>query len=197
MFSMQHTVNIPPFTPPELEANPVFNVVIAYEDLESGKQAMQTYDFLAQKVGRDCHFTNQMWKFDVFGIPSLRDIAVKDAAMADIIIISSQGDKLPVQVKTWIESWLTLSGKAMALIALLRPAQQRTTRSAATQTYLAEVAKRAHMEFFAQTQQSAIQSWTGDALQFDRSASLSASIFPPFTARSQPDASMPRWGINE
>ena len=65
---MRHTLTIPPLGSAERDSSPVFNVVIAYEDFETGKQAKKTYDFLAQNLGSDCHFTNQMWKFDVLGI---------------------------------------------------------------------------------------------------------------------------------
>ena len=34
-----------------------------------------------------------MWKFEVLSIPELREIAAKDAAMANLIIVSSRGDE--------------------------------------------------------------------------------------------------------
>ena len=40
------------------------NVVIAYEDLETGKRAMKTYDYMVGQLGEQCLFANQMWKFD-------------------------------------------------------------------------------------------------------------------------------------
>src|SRR5690348_11522751 len=103
---MQHTLSFSPVAASGLEAGPAFNVVIAYEDFETGTHAKKTYDFLADTLGQDCHFTNQMWKFDVLSLPKLREIAVKDAVHADIIIISSHGDELPAHVQAWIESWL-------------------------------------------------------------------------------------------
>jgi hypothetical protein len=191
---MQHTVKIPPPSAFEPGANPVFSVVIAYEDLESGKQAKHAYDFLAEKIGSECHFTNQMWKFDVLGIPNLRDIAVKDAAMADIIIIACQSDDLPVQAKNWMESWLALPSNAMALIALLRDSQ--TTQSAATRVYLAEAAKRAKMEFFTQPQKPTSRNLTEDLPYFQRSA-LREIAPKPFTIALPRGTSGSRWGINE
>jgi len=196
---MQHTVTIPPLSSFDPDVNPVFSVVIAYEDLESGKQAKQTYDFLAEKVGPDCRFTNQMWKFDVLGIPNLRDIAVKDAAMADIIIVSCQGDALPIPAKSWIESWASLPVNAMALIALLGGAQTAPSQSAGTRAYLAGVAKRARMEFFAQPQRPSARN--EDPFHFNRSVSLSGTfsetMLPPFFTGLKRDTSVSRWGINE
>ncbi|MGH7971380.1 MAG: hypothetical protein ACREIC_21895, partial [Limisphaerales bacterium] len=96
----------PPLNAVEIEGSPAFTVLIAYEDFDTGKLAKRTYDFLVENLGRDCSFVNQMWKFDVLGIPNLREIAVEDAARADIIIISSRGDELPEHIKLWVEAWL-------------------------------------------------------------------------------------------
>jgi hypothetical protein len=183
LLEMQHTANVPPVSASEPDINPVFSVLIAYEDLESGKQAKKTYDFLAEKIGRDCQFTNQMWNFDVLGIPKLREIAVKDAAMADIIILSCRGE-LPSQVKSWIEAGLASPGNAMALIALLGRAQASSAPSAIARAYLEQVAKRANLAFFAQPQESA------GPFHFQRDASFEGSLL-------QRDTSGPRWGINE
>jgi len=195
---MQHTV-IPSLSAFEPDANPLFSVVIAYEYLESGKQAKQTYDFLAEKVGSDCRFTNQMWKFDVLGIPNLRDIAVKDAAMADIIIISCQGGDLPAQAIGWVESWVALPGNAMALIALLGGSQTASSQSDRTRAYLAGVAKRANMEFFAEPQKSSTRNQ--QLFDFHGRASLggmfSETMLPPVRAGGRRDTDGSRWGINE
>jgi hypothetical protein len=112
---MQHTLNCPPLASTGLEANPAFDVVIAYEDFETGKHAKKTYDFLVEHLGRDCRFTNQMWKFDVLSIPKLREIAVNDAANADIIIVSSHGQELPSHIKEWVEAWLAEPLRYLAL----------------------------------------------------------------------------------
>ena len=51
-----------------MEINPTFNVVMAYEDFDTGKRAMRTYDYLVQHLGDECLFKNQMWKFDVLAV---------------------------------------------------------------------------------------------------------------------------------
>ncbi len=103
----------------DLNASPTFNVVIAYEDFDTGKHARKTYDFLVENLGPQCHFTNQMWKFDVLRIPKLREMAANDAVLADLIIVSSHGgEELPGPVKAWLESWLAQKGNPIALVAL-------------------------------------------------------------------------------
>src|SRR5216684_460338 len=115
---MQHTLPIFRFGSFDKEGNPSLNVVIVYEDLDTGKQAKKTFDLLAQNLGSACHLTNQMWKFDVLTISKLREIALKNAAQADIVMISCHGNDLPDHVKTWIEAALAESCNVLALVAL-------------------------------------------------------------------------------
>src|SRR5262245_57788797 len=98
---MQNTLTFPPLKSAERESAPTFNVVIAYEDFETGKNAKKTYDFLVEHLGHECEFSNQMWKFDVLALPKLKEMAARDAADADIIIISAHGtSELPPEVKS-------------------------------------------------------------------------------------------------
>jgi hypothetical protein len=181
----------------ETEFNPPFNVLIAYEDFETGKHAKKTYDFLAENLGRDCNLTNQMWKFDVLGIPKLREIAIRDAVAADIIIISSHGDELPGHVTKWIESWLLQGANALALVALFERTQDRNVE-ASTRRYLAGVATRAQMEFFAQPDE-----WPGRrnesevTFTFRRGSAMGEKTLSTLSGVAQREVPIPRWGINE
>jgi hypothetical protein len=141
------TLSLPAFGPSDVEVNPALNVVIAYEDLETGKRAMKTYEYMVQQLGDQCLFANQMWKFDVLAVPKLKEIAAKDAAAAEIIIISAhEGRELSSEVKAWIEIWLGYKTQATALVGLLGDEVQGNP----VRTYLAEVARRAKIEFFCQ-----------------------------------------------
>jgi hypothetical protein len=193
---MQHTLTFTPAGSSEVESNPIFNVLIAYEDFETGKHAKETYDFLHEHLRRECTLTNQMWKFDVLSIPKLREIAVRDASTADIIIISSHGEALPDHVRKWIESWLMGGTHALALVALF----ERTNDSMATpfsiRSYLVDVARRGGMEFFAQPDE-----WPGHN-RLDGSISLPTAVLNERTLSTLAGAvhrefPMPRWGINE
>jgi hypothetical protein len=195
--SMQHTLTLPPLDSPEPESAPAFNVLIAYDDFETGKHAKKTYDFLVENLGRECNLTNQMWKFDVLSIPKLREIAVRDAVMADIIIISSHGDELPEHVTKWIESWLMEGTNALALVALFEKAEDPLAGSRATRAYLAGVAKRGRLEFFAQPDE-----WPGsrrgnESLPVDHGSVLNERTFSTLAGVVHREATVPRWGINE
>src|SRR4030095_1912252 len=100
---MQSTLKIPTLRTNELDGDPSFKVVIAYEDFETGKRAKRTYDLLVENLENDCVFSNQMWKFDVLSLPKLREMATHDALTADIIMIACRGDReLPSAVQNWI-----------------------------------------------------------------------------------------------
>lgn len=194
---MQRTLTIPPLGVSDVDSSPVFNVVIAYEDFESGKQAMKTYDFLAQNFGSDCHFTNQMWKFDVLSIPKLREIAVKDAALADIIIISCGVDALPAHVKTWIESWVVQPNNPLALVALFEDTHDGLERSASARDYLANLAQHAGIEFFARPDERSGRPRREEPFHFQRGSGVDDYTLSALAGKAHQDLTPPRWGINE
>lgn len=194
---MQHALIRPPLNPVEIEDSPAFSVLIAYEDFDTGKLAKRTYDFLVENLGRDCEFVNQMWKFDVLSIPNLREIAVEDAARADIIILSCRGDELPEHVKLWIESWLEQALNPLALVALF-DTSRGDEPSRSVRDYLADIARRGKFEFFAQpdsTRNTAFENRVasfpseGDGLNHRTLSTLAGVV--------QSDVALPRWGINE
>jgi len=186
------SLSLPNFGSSDRDGNPALNVVIAYEDLETGKRAMKTYEYMVQQLGDQCLFANQMWKFDVLAVPKLKDIAAKDAAAAEIIIISAhEGNELPSEVKAWIELWLALKTEASALVALFDgEAAENPIR-----TYLAEIARRGKMEFFCQP-----GAWAGAGKT--RSANtlmqtMNERTFSFLTSAAQEVPSFSHWGINE
>ena len=179
-----------------MEAEPVFNVVIAYEDFDTGKHAKETYDFLVHNLGRECRFANQMWKFDVLGIPKLREMAAKDALMADIIIISCHGGHdLSADVKAWITSWTHGGSNAVALVALFGNASPYS-ESELIRAYLADVAKGARMEFFAQPSDFPVKR-LDEIMPLDRGSARDDKTLAALAGVIQRDTSFPRWGINE
>ncbi len=139
----------------DLDSVPLFNVVIAYEDFETGTHAKSTYDCLVENLGQDCQFTNQMWKFDVLVMPKLREMAVADVRAADIVIISCRGAELPNPVKNWLETSLSRRGKPLALVALIDRWREDPVSSRLLRAYLAVLARRGHMEFFAAPEEPA------------------------------------------
>lgn len=125
----------------------VFNVVIAYEDFETGKLAKRTYDYLLKHLGDDCELCHQMWKFEVLGLPRLRQYGVQDAREGDLVIVATHGPELPESVREWLESWAEHAPRTLALVLLSDSAPEETR---GVHSYLAKVACKAGVEFFAQ-----------------------------------------------
>jgi len=181
----------------DLESFNAFNVVMAYEDLETGKHAKCTYDFLVERLGHECQFHNQMWKFDVLGIPELREMASRDAALADIVIISCHGSNaLPHAVKSWIEGWLSQESNPVALVALFDTPFGAIEHTYSVRTYLAGVAKRGGMEFFAQP-----DLWPGQVPHKVSGAAAGVrkvdKTLIAVAGAVQREQVFPHWGINE
>ena len=196
--SMQRTIGYSPISSSDLDVNPSIDVVIAYEDFETGKHAKSTYDFLVEHLGHECHFTNQMWKFDVLGISNLRQIAAKDAAAADIIIISCHGHELPTEVKAWIELWLSEQAHPIALVALMASADETPIDTHDLRTYLAGVAQRGQMELFIQPDAWSDRHDANDVLAFRRNSnSDQGKTLSILAGAIDRDNRFPRWGINE
>jgi len=174
------------------DADPTFNVLIAYDDFEAGKHAKKTYDFLVEHLGEECEFANQMWKFDVLGIPKLREIAARDANAADIIIISCHVvSELSAEFKAWAELWLQSKCNAIALVALLDCPFGLTSEAHDIRNYLADIARRGEMEFFCEAENATHR-------PMDDSKRLSAlgtvSVLANIVER---DTASSRWGLNE
>lgn len=186
------TLSLPAFGSSDADAHSALNVVIAYEDLETGKRAIKTYDYLVEHLGDQCLFANQMWKFDVLAVSKLREIAAKDAAMADIIIIAAhEGNQLPPEVKTWIELWVSYRIRASALVGLFGAESIDNP----VRDYLSGVAKRAKIEFFCQP-----GIWPGRTNQHDPMNLASARNDKTFSLLAnvmKEEPAVSHWGINE
>jgi hypothetical protein len=192
---MQRTAYYSPVGSSDLEPDPIFNVVIAYEDFETGKQAKETYDFLVNNLRHECRFENQMWKFDVLAIPKLREMAAKDALTADIIIISCQGTHdLSADLKSWINAWIGGQSNAVALVALFGNGCDDCDKS--IRDYLAGVARRARMEFFAQPNDLAVKRFD-ESIASDRGVKRDERALSTLAGIIQRDQTFPHWGINE
>jgi hypothetical protein len=191
---MQRTVRYPSFASSDLEVNPTIKVVIVYEDFEAGKHAKATYDFLVEHLGHECQFTNQMWKFDVLTIAKLREIAAKDAALADIIIVACRGEDLPAEVQTWFELWLAEKSHPIALVGLFNESDVQPENLEAARAYLAEIARRGRMEFFAKPEGPGRKA--EEPFLFARGLDTQKTL-STLAGVMERDLSFPRWGINE
>ena len=172
-----------------------FTVVVAYEDLDAGKHAQKTCDFLMEHLDAGCRFVSQMWKFDALAVPSLREMAARDVALTDLIFISCHGTHdLPIDVKAWIELWLGHHGAAFALVVLFDQPRERVDQIPSIQNYLTSVARRGQLEFFAQP-----DVWPGRKASSPLGARSELRREPPIqvAAVSTKNSIVSHWGLNE
>ena len=195
---MQSVAIQPPAASSNREGAPAFSVVLVFEDFNTGKRAKRAYDFLAANLTHEWQVISQMWKFEMLNIPELREMAAKDAAMANLIIVSSRGDRqLPTHVKDWIEMWLGCQGDAVALVALFDSPLEQAEHAQATQTYLERVAKRGRMEFFTWPEVALGEQSRPGSLVLDRGSEMPGGpLLPPVVVAPQ-KAGFSRWSINE
>jgi hypothetical protein len=127
-----------------------FNVVIMYEDFESGKRAKKGLDYVAEELGKDLEFRHSMWRLDVLQNPKLNVLAAPALAEADLLIISLRGEgRLPSKIRALIDERLaqTLNHKC-ALVALFEGPASATRSS--VYAHLATLARAHGLDFFEQ-----------------------------------------------
>ncbi len=173
------------------------NVMLAYQDFSTGMHALRTFEHLFVN-GRHAPQlkTQNVWKFDLLGIRKLREIAVAEAAVADMVIISVHGPgELPNGVKEWIEGWVMERQPGPgALVMLMDDSDAEAPEQLAVEAYLQACAAHAGMDCFI----NRIQGRHG--LEKSALASSPQTDWPAVDIQmeSQPDSGgSPRWGINE
>ncbi|HEV2391962.1 MAG TPA: hypothetical protein VG146_06320 [Verrucomicrobiae bacterium] len=192
---MQHTLIFAPPGSTNLNPNPTFNVVILYEDFNTGKKAKRTYDFLAENLDAPCQCANQMWKFDVLRIPKLCDMALRDAAEADVVILSCRGGDLPGHLKDWLQSWVAEAGAGQALVALFEQGSEEARQTRPLREYLAELAKKGGIEFFSQPGDWQARILQGDSMPPTHPSSPGENHFDTLARVVHGKAGVPRWEI--
>jgi hypothetical protein len=130
-----------------------FAVSAVHEDSATGARAEEFCQTLAKCLSRTPAFSKEMWLLTELRTAQLKTIAAREAAAADLVIISfHHAEILPDEVKSWIRLWLKQRGRRPAvLLALFDPPCLGTSSS--IQAYLREVARRGNMEFLARSEE--------------------------------------------
>lgn len=142
--------------------------VIVYDDISIAKLAKEKWDFMVNALRHDFQFELRLWKFDALRFPELSDMAVKDAAQAEMIIVATKGvSEFPSEVKGWMEQWLDQKAArtdvAGMLVFLCDPPPATIGVFAVSQfAYLQRTARKVSMDFIgsattSKSQQSAFQ----------------------------------------
>ena len=130
-----------------------FAVSAVHEDSATGARAEEFCQTLAKCLGRTSEISKEMWLLTELRTSQLRAIAAREAAAADLVIVSlHHAETLPNEVKSWIDLWLKQKrSRPAVLLALFDPLYLGTSSS--IQVYLREVARRGNMEFLARSEE--------------------------------------------
>lgn len=127
------------------------NVAIAYEDFPAGVRALGIFRGLFGGTEARYEFdVNNTWKFDFLRADRLREAAIAETARADMMIVSvDRPVELPPEVKCWLESSLEQrEGDPGALVFLYHAGEENGGGRSAAESYLAQRARRAGLDFF-------------------------------------------------
>ena len=176
------------------EITRTLNIITLFEDVATGKRGKQVYDYLESHLGEDFEFNHQIWKLDVLGTPSLRELAAKDVASADILIISVRGDRqLLPEVKSWLDVWVGERGSPIALVALFDDKFKQSAAAIEIRNYLEEVSRSGRMDFFCEPNEQKVP----EAIEFTPQRRFEFGAFDQSLLIDEPHSSIPRWGIND
>jgi len=122
-------------------------VSAVHEDTATGARTEEFCRTLAQCLSPNCVLAKELWPLTELRTTQLRAIAAKEAAAADLVIVSvHHSEALPSEVKSWIDLWLKQrSSRPAVLLALFDPPYLGTSSS--IHAYLEDVASKGNMEF--------------------------------------------------
>jgi len=179
--------------PNSTDANEALRVVIAYNDLSSGKRAMRVMTDLGKAFGDAMEFQPLPWSFDLLADLDWRDVAAHDAVNADILIIATGNtNPLPPVVGRWAEDAIgRKQGTNAAVVALLGPEENPDGAGSSRLQAIQTAAQRAGLDFFAPAPRIGLN----ESLErIHRRAELSMPVLNDYL---QQPLSTSRWGINE
>lgn len=82
-----------------------------YEDARCGKRAIEVYDALVRRFGREYDFQSEFCTFDALTHEGARNKVTDNSRDAGLVIVSAQKeDTMPAEAKKWLEQWLDRNG---------------------------------------------------------------------------------------
>jgi len=122
---------------------------VVYDDLESGKRAKETCDFIVGQFGFRGEIHDDFWRLDLLQEPALKKTATRNAAGADIIIFSTKADvHLSDEIKTWLEECLhRKTDRPRMLVAVSCRSRRASGSLFPIETHLQEIATRNGVDY--------------------------------------------------
>lgn len=102
--------------------------LLVYEDLSTGLRGRRTLEDVARQLNPEGHFKLNLWNFDLLAQTALLEEATREAASADIVLLSAHGQKeLPAPVRVWYQHWLDDQRGGPKAVALSLDCRSRDT----------------------------------------------------------------------
>ena len=173
-----------------------FDLVVAYEDLETRNRALHLYDHLAQQLLDDYDFQCSWWKFDHLANATLRQQAAEAAVEANMVILSIRAhDELPRTHKLWLEDWISRRHhRKAALVVIVAGASKAEREAAPVLPYLQNAARLARMDFFTHAFELPSNPRETSLAQMAAQTPVAAPLLQGVLQDRIP---VSRWGINE
>ena len=171
-------------------------VLLMHEDLSAGLRAKQALDQVSRRLEPKAELRINLWNFDLVSDPAIQELAVQEAARADIVFLSAVGVwKLPAPVHAWLQQWLVRRRHATcALVVSLDARAQNSVSASRLLDSVRQVAEPAGVDVFPHF---------GTALPAGWERPLQARLRQADPGPARPEEwlnardARPRWGINE
>lgn len=172
------------------------NIAGVYQDFVTRDWAMQSCSRATRLAGEE-GVQSTWYSADSLSEPGFLRDAVRDALVADVIVVSVYGaHELPLDLYVWIDAWLPRRPlRVGALTALIGFAQPLDSESARTFEYLRAVARKAKLDFVPQACQRPIAS-PADSIKLSSEHAGGPAQAPQELRDYRYDA-YSHWGLNE
>ena len=104
---------------------PSLEVLILYEDYGTGLRAKRSLDLLPARFPAKAHWSTKLWRIELLSDPLLKEQAAREAAAADVLILSLHGrSTLPAGLREWLTCWLGHKPSRPCAMGVLLDAEQ-------------------------------------------------------------------------
>ena len=123
-------------------------ITFVYENNETREWARELHHRIANLAGSE-GVRASWWKIDDLSAPGILAGAVSSAVRADIIVIASRGEGLPLPFYVWVNLWWPHRPEVPGtLVALIGRSEPKAPRAGPVGDYLRVVAQQTRMVFF-------------------------------------------------
>jgi hypothetical protein len=147
-------------------------VLILYEDFPCGVQAMEMVKQLRERQAPGSRPEVKIWRFDVLGIPSVREAVANAASDAELLIIAaheSGTEEFPAALNAWFDRWLEHRNSQMTvLVGLLDISNGSANGTLPRAAKLRQIGKQNRIDLFIQEERlgtMALETETGQAVE--------------------------------